>query len=199
MKEILPGIFHWTRVHPKIQTEVSSFWLPEEWVLIDPLVPQEGFDAFPEAPKNILLTNRHHLRDGLRFQERFGCAIWCADSGMGEFTEGEDVTPFRVGDILPGNIQSLRVGVICPDETALLLQREGGALFAGDGVVRFGDGPLGFVPDDYIGENPEEIKSGLRRAYAELLEKHRFDHLLLAHGAPWVGGGRQALEAFVRA
>ena len=40
MKEILPGIVHWVREHPKIKFRVSSYWLPEKRVLLDPLVPE---------------------------------------------------------------------------------------------------------------------------------------------------------------
>ena len=42
MREVLPRVFHWTAVHPRIQIEVSSFWLDEGGVLIDPLVPAEA-------------------------------------------------------------------------------------------------------------------------------------------------------------
>ncbi|MCL5942271.1 MAG: hypothetical protein M1325_01900 [Actinobacteria bacterium] len=42
------------------------------------------------------------------------------------------------------------------------------------------------------------MKRGLLAAFSRLLERD-FDHLLFAHGAPWVGGGREALPAFVEA
>jgi hypothetical protein len=65
-----------------------------------------------------------------------------------------------------------------------------------DGVVRDKDGPLGFVPDQYMGEDPEGVKAGLRKAYRRLLE-HEFEHLLLAHGWPWITGGKRALREFL--
>jgi hypothetical protein len=65
-----------------------------------------------------------------------------------------------------------------------------------DGVVRDVDGPLTFVPDPLLGDDPEEIKRGLKAAYACLLALE-FDHLLLAHGLPWIGGAREALREFV--
>jgi hypothetical protein len=52
-----------------------------------------------------------------------------------------------------------------------------------------------FVPDQLLGDEPEEIRSGLRAAYARLLDLP-FDHLLFAHGLPWIGGGQQALREF---
>jgi hypothetical protein len=196
MQEILPGVFHWTRQHPKINFEVSSYYLPEEGVLIDPLVPEEGFDAFDTPPISVLLTNRHHYRDSDKFAERFGCTVLCVDLGLHEFKKGEKVTAFNFGGTLAGGIEAVEIGVICPDETALVIPRAEGIIALADGVVRMGDGPLGFVPDEYMGEDSEAIKGGLREAYRGLLDRE-FDHLLLAHGNPWVGGGRQALREFV--
>ena len=65
-----------------------------------------------------------------------------------------------------------------------------------DGIVRHEDGPLGFVPDEYMGGDLEAVKGALRDVYRRLLERD-FDHLLLAHGFPWIGGGKQALREFV--
>lgn len=90
------------------------------------------------------------------------------------------------------------MGAICPDETAVLLPVGGGAPAVADGVVRDGDVPLTFVPDSLLGDDPEAVKVGLRRAYAALLELP-FDHLLPAHGAPWIGGAKQALREFTGA
>ena len=54
-----------------------------------------------------------------------------------------------------------------------------------------------FVPDSLIGKEPEKVKRGLKAAYARLLALS-FDHVLLAHGQPWVGGAKQALRRFLR-
>jgi len=195
MKEILPGVLHWTRSHPKIKFEVSSYYLPQERVLIDPLIPEEGLDALTPEPRAILLTNRHHYRDCARIEERFGCTVQCVEQGMHEFTHGEKVVPFAFGDTLPGGIEAIEIGVICPDETALLVPRGEGVLAVADGLVRMGDSPLGFVPDAYLGDDPESVKQRLRDSYRRLLERD-FDHLLLAHGNPWIGGAKQALREF---
>jgi hypothetical protein len=199
MKEILPGLFHWTAVHPRIQMEVSSYYVQEPGVLIDPLLPAEGADWFRQRrpPQHIILTNRHHYRHCAELERLFGCTVWCNKEGMHEFTHGETVRPFTVGDMLPGGIESHEVGVLCPDETALLIHAGAGALAIADGIVRLEDGPLMFVPDQLLGDEPEEIRKGLAAAYARLLDLP-FDLLLVAHGLPWVGGGKQALREFVR-
>jgi hypothetical protein len=197
MREILPGVFHWTAVHPRIQIEVSSYYVEEPGVLLDPLLPPEGADWFRNRvkPRHILLTNRHHYRHSAEFERLYGCTVWCNKDGMHEFTHGEMVRPFTPGDLLPGAIESHAVGVLCPDETALRIPVAGGALAIADGIVRIEDGPLMFVPDQLLGDEPEEIRSGLRAAYARLLDLP-FDHLLFAHGLPWIGGGQQALREF---
>jgi hypothetical protein len=196
MKEVLPGVLHWTRLHPKIKLEVSSYYLVEERVLIDATIPEQGVEAFPTRPEHVLLTNRHHYRDSEKLRETFQCTVRCVDKGMHEFGEGQAVEPFAFGDILAGGIQALEVDVLCPDETALLIPRGEGILAVADGLVRMGDGPLGFVPDAYMGDDPESVKAGLKQAYGRLLDR-QFDHLLLAHGLPWIGGGKQALRQFV--
>ncbi len=196
MNEILPGIYHWTAAHPKIKVEVSSYYLAEECVLIDPLAPPEGLRALPTRPQHILLTNRHHYRDSGKFVDEFGCTVHCVDQGLHEFTHGEKVEPFRFGDSLPGNILAVEIGAICPDETALHIRRVEGVFALADGVIREQDGPLGFVPDQYMGGDLGAVKKALKASYRRLLERD-FDHLLLAHGWPWVRGGKQALREFV--
>lgn len=200
MQEVLPGVYHWTGVHPRIRIEVSSYWLDETGVLIDPLVPaEEGLQWFadrPVPPRAVLLSNRHHFREADRFQERFGCAIRCNRSGLHEFSKGERVEGFDVGEELPGGVVALEVDAICPDDTALHLVEKRAVAFA-DGLVRGGPhgggGPLGFVPDSFM-DDPARTKQGLLGAFERILEDVQFDHLLLAHGGPVIGDGRALLQ-----
>jgi len=196
VNEILPGVFHWTAEHPKIKVRVSSYWLRDERVVLDPMVPEEGLDRFDLAPQHVVLTNRHHYRDSGRFAERFGCTVWCVETGMHEFSHGEAVEPFRFGATLAGSIEAIEIGELCPDETALYIPKPGGVVAVADGVIRYDSGPLAFVPDAYLGDDPAAIKRGLKASYRRLLDRE-FDHLLLAHGSPWIGGGRDALREFV--
>jgi len=52
------------------------------------------------------------------------------------------------------------------------------------------------VPDFLMGDDPEAVKEGLQEVFRGLLQRE-FAHLLLAHGKPLVGDGRERLRAFV--
>ena len=68
-----------------------------------------------------------------------------------------------------------------------------------DGVVQWEPGgPLGFVPDSLMGEDPEAVKASLTAAFTRLLELD-FDHLLLTHRQPVIGDGKEALRQFLAA
>jgi hypothetical protein len=195
MEEVLPGVWHWTAEHPKIHMEVSSHWVPGSGALIDPLLPPDGgMDQFRrQTPDRVLLSNRHHLRDSERFAEELGCVIECSKPGLYEFEGGPEVEGFDFGQEAAPGIEALEVGAICPDEAALLI-RDAEALVIADGIIRYGD-EMRFVSDRLLGDDPEAVKAGLRRAYSRLLGRD-FDNLLFAHGEPLIGGGKGALRRF---
>src|SRR4051794_4533558 len=197
MEEIAPGVWHWTRQHPKIGFEVSSYYLEPEGVVLDPMVPDEGIEWFSEhgRPTTILLTNRHHDREAAEFVEALGADVLVIREGLHEYEDKQlDVTPFDFGDELAGGLRVHEVGVICPDETAVEIPRAN-ALAIADGAMNY-TGELHFVPDEHIGDDPDAIKAGLREAYAKLADELEPDILLIAHGAPVVGGGTDALRRF---
>lgn len=198
MEEIAPGLWHWTARHPHIGSTVSSYYLETECVLLDPMFPPDGPDWFSShdtAPRHIVLSNRHHDRDSWRLRDAYGCEVHCIANGLHELEGRGAVTAFQFGDELPGGIVVHEVGAICPDECALHIPARS-ALAVADGAVRWEPGgPLAFVPDGLMDE-PERTKDGLRAAYRRLCEELDFDHLLLAHGEPFVGNGHEVLRAF---
>ena len=201
MNEILPDVWHWTTVHQKWGIPLHSHFFPGVGggVLIDPRVPAEGLEWFGAhgEPAHAILTNRHHYRDAGRFREAFGTAIRCHAAGMHEFTRGEEVEPFEHGDTLAGAVEALEVGALCPEETALLVPVEGGVLALGDSVM-LGEGELGFVPEEHMGDDPPAVARGLRAALGRILARD-FRHLALAHGGPIPQEGKERLRAFVEA
>ena len=196
MEEIIPGVLHWTAFHEDIGQEVHSYGVTGlgPVALIDPMVPAEGLGWFRRQarPEHIYLTNRLHYRGSGQFVKAFECTVWCHKAGLHEFGPRESVRGFEHGEELPGGVLALKVGALCPEETALLIPAGPGALALGDAVIRE-DEHLEFVPDSLMGNDPGAVKRGLKAALAKLLEQ-RFDCLLLAHGQPFVEGGKQALR-----
>ncbi len=175
--------------------DVSSYYLTDGAVLLDPLAPDEVVERLEELgpPNEILLTCRHHWRDCTKLFERFGCTVRASRPGMHEFSDGQPVEPFDFGDELAGGaVVACEVDAISPDETALHIPGAK-ALAVADGVMHY-DG-LRFVPDNLMDE-PKRTKEGLRSAYLRLTDELDFDHLLTAHGEPVVGGARKSLRDF---
>lgn len=200
MDELTPGLHHWTAFRETIRQPVHSAYAEDARVLIDPMVPDEGiawFRARGTPPERIVLTNRHHLRFSAQFADAFGATVHCHEAGLWDLLDRPvRVHPFAFGDELAPGVVAHEVGVICPEETALHIAAGPGALVVADGVIRHGEGELAFVPDHLLGEDPDAVKRGLAAAYLRLAETLEFDLLLMAHGAPWVGGAREALRAF---
>jgi hypothetical protein len=202
MKEIAPGVWHWTAHHPKIGVDVHSYFLAEEGVVVDPMKPAEGVERIGEIalPREVALTNRHHYRASGEIRDAYDVPVRCHRAGMHEFTKGEEVEPFEFGDRFAGGVEAIEVGVLCPEETALYVAREGGIVALGDCVVRWEPkGPLVFVPDEHLGEDPASVKEGLEASLARLLDERDCEILLLAHGEPIVGGAEKTLRAFIEA
>lgn len=202
-REIAPGLFHWTAIHPEIRVRVSSYFLAEEKLLLDPLLPSPGGLQWLKKhgpPQHIVLTNRLHSRHSAKLVAAFGCAVWCHKAGLSHLARELKARPFAPGGALPCGARAFGIGALCPDESAILLPRVLAAAVA-DGVIREGNGPLTFVPDELIADDPRDVprvKRALKKAYRKLAEE-KFDHLLLAHGRPWLHDGRAALRAFAEA
>jgi hypothetical protein len=192
MHEIAPGIHHWTAKHPKHGLEVSSYWLPDLHVLLDPLaVPDEV-----EGIEEIILSNRHHRRESFEAGERFGAPVRVPRVGLHEFEEGDPAEPYDFGEPLAGGaITPYQVTELWPDDCVLHIPAVS-ALSVADTVMNYGD-ELALVPDNYMGDAEAEGRA-IREGLASLVERLEFDHLLLAHGDPVPGEGRERLREFAR-
>ena len=197
MREIAPGLFHWTALHPRIKHEVSSYFVADTATLVDPMVPpDEGLEWFQDkrAPRAIALTNRHHSREAGRFCDEFGIGpVLVPESGLHEFVDKPlEVVGYAPGEEIVPGIVVHEVGQICPDDMAFEI-RSVGALAVADAVIN--EDGIGFVPDQLMDE-PERTKVRLTEALAALLDID-FDILLFAHGDPIAGGGKQALREWL--
>ena len=193
MDEIAPGIWHWTALRETIGSEVSSYYLADERVAIDPMLPPERPDWF--QPEHVLLTCRHHNRDAWEL----GCSVWVVEQGAHELEGRGEFRTYAWGDELPGGVRRVRGrraeprrdGPLHPGAPRARDRRRGRPLAEGRR-------PLGFVPDCPDGRSRRRRGAGLRAAYRRLLELD-FDHLLLAHGDPVVRDAKEQLRAFVEA
>jgi hypothetical protein len=197
MDELLPGLWHWIAFRDTIGSDVHSYWHEPSGTVLDPMVPPEGLEAFQGGRvERVVLTNRHHLRHADAYRERFGCAVRAHEAGLHDLPG--HVEGFAFGDELAPGVVALEVGVLTPEETAIHLAAGGGALAFADCVVRGSDGELGFVPDRLLGDDPADIKAGLRAAFERLAREQEFEALLMAHGQPLPSGGRSTLLSFAQ-
>jgi hypothetical protein len=190
MQELTPGIRHWTAVHPNLGREVSSYWLPGLRVLLDPLeVPDEVEDV-----EEIVMSNRHHKRSAFEARERFGAVLRVPRIGLHEFAEDDPVEPYDFGEPLAGGaITPYQVTDLWPDDGALHIPSVQALALADTVVSRAGR--LELMPDQLMDDPPAE-RRGIRAGLARLAAELEFEHLLVAHGMPLVGDGRERLREF---
>jgi hypothetical protein len=196
VRELFPGVHHWTAVHPSAGLRVSSYYVEAAGVLIDPVVPEDGLDAFAgrERPRQVALTSGLHTREADRFAEAFGCPIVTSREGAERIGGALDVETYGDGDDVAPGVRALHVGVLCADEYALHLTATEGALALADGVHNYGDA-LSFFADELLGDDPQAVKEGLKQRFRALLQRD-FEHLLFAHGEPIARHGKTALRDF---
>jgi hypothetical protein len=193
MHEIAPGIRHWTAPHPNLGGEVSSCWLPDLRVLLDPLAVPGEVDGIDQ----VVLSNRHHKRDAFEAAERFGAPVRVPRVGLHEFAEDDPVEPYDFEEPFAGGaITAYQVTGYWPDDGALHIP-SASALAIADTVINY-DG-IRFVPDNLMGDDPEAEKRDIKQTLARLAEDLEFEHLLLAHGPPIPGEGRRRLREFASA
>jgi hypothetical protein len=192
MHEIAPGIRYWSTPYPKIGHEVSSYWLPELGVLLDPLAVPEEVDGVTE----IVLSNRHHKRDAFEAAEHFGAPVRVPSVGLDDFGDDQPVEPYDFeAPFAGGAIAAYQVTELWPDDCALHIPSLN-ALAIADTVINYDR--IRFVTDDLMGDDPEAEKRDIKAGLADLAERLEFEHLLLAHGPPIPDEGRERLRDFAR-
>jgi hypothetical protein len=198
MDEIASGIYHWTVMHEGIGVPVSSYYVEPSATVIDPMEPEDGYDFFEgRNVEHVVLSNRHHYRHADRFAERFGIPVHGVEQGMHEIGERPGVEAFSFGDSPAPDISVHPIEPSWPDEGAVHIALGPGLLLLGDSTMHYGE-EISFVPEEHLGDDPERVKVLLRAGLGRLLDLD-FDTLLFSHGAPIVGGGKDALRAFVDA
>jgi glyoxylase-like metal-dependent hydrolase (beta-lactamase superfamily II) len=207
VKEILPGIFRWERrFGPGIPGASLYIRTAAGPVVIDPLIPPEGFDALAELgdPVAVILTTHWHERDALAYEARFGVRRYV--NALPDARESRRGTRFYAGEVLLDTFRTLDVGGISPGETGLLLERDGGILIVGDAFFNFErldiTNPLSLLVPLLMPYGPPQPRPAwlsddmrLSRRQLETLAAQSFEHLLPSHGEPLIGDATAKVAA----
>jgi hypothetical protein len=197
MREIFPGVFHWSAFHRPFGAQVSSYFVEPVGLVVDPKVPDGGFAAFDghTRPQVVVLTSGNHDRDAEQYRDELGCIIRTSVEGAERIGGAFAVETFDDHDDLVPGVHAIKIDVLAPDEYSLHLTVTEGAITIANGITHYAH-TLGFFGDDLLGEDPSKIKEGLKNRYRAQLARD-FDHVLFAHGDPIVGHGKTALRDFV--
>ncbi len=195
MNEIVEGIWHWTTFHDPIGVRVSSHFVASAGIVVDPKIPEDGIDALPGRPEQVVLTSGLHTRHAQEIASAFDIPIRAPKQARERIGDALDFDAFADGDEIAPGVRAIEIGKLCPDEYALHIAAGPGAIAFADGLHRYGEA-LSFFSDDLLGDDAGTVKAGLKQAFEGLLLRD-FDVLLFAHGEPLAGGGRRALREFV--
>jgi hypothetical protein len=193
-REIRPGLWRWTAPHPAWQPappetpgdwprEVGSVLVEadEAMVLIDPLLPPDPDPFLAELdrrvqarrlPVAVLTTLAFHRRSGDLLAERYGASTSRARRSL---PVGVEPFPIRGAG-----------------ETMFWLAQHR-ALVPGDRILGAPGGGLRLCPESWL----RYLRSGITltelRALLRPLLELPIEIVLVSHGGPMLGGGRQAL------
>jgi hypothetical protein len=185
VEESVPGVWHWRLRDERIGGSWGSAHAADG-VLIDPhpLAP----DAFGKLGEivAVVLTTSSHQRSAWRLRRELGVPVYLPAPAR-EVDEEPDVR-YAEGDALPGGLLPVFTPGAGTTQHSLLRPGDPGVLFTPDLFIHAPGAPLSWVPFEYM-HDPEQA----RRSAEGLLELD-FDVLCTGHGAPLVGGAKQALR-----
>ena len=188
VEEVVPGVWHW-RVRDE---RIGGDWgcsHAVDGVLIDPhRLAGDELERLGEI-EAIVLTTSSHQRAAWRLRRELGVPVYLPAAAK-EVDEEPDER-YGEGDALPGGLQAVFTPGAGTTQHSLLSPRAGGVLFTPDLFVRSANGPLAWVPFEYM-HDPEQAKRS-----AERLLGLEFDVLCMAHGAPLAGGAKDALRGLL--
>jgi glyoxylase-like metal-dependent hydrolase (beta-lactamase superfamily II) len=193
MKQILPGIWQWSRFSEEKQIDFNGLFLNvgEHKIVIDPppmtaeastLIRRQGQLDY------IIVTNRDHAREAAACQADFRCQLQVPESDAPQM----DLKPtktFKNGELLPGGIWVVHLqNQKSPGESALFLQQGKGILIVGDALIGKPAGSLSLLPAEKY-TDVVKAKEGLCR-----LLQYNFDAILVGDGTSILTGAKQAVE-----
>lgn len=198
MKQVLPGIWQWSRFSEEKQLDFNGLFLMvgEHKILVDP--PPMTAEASVFIRRNgpvdyIIVTNRDHAREAATYQAEFRCQLQVPDADAAEM-DLQPTKTFKDGELLPGGIWVIHLkGQKSPGESALFLQQGRGVLIVGDALIGMPAGSVSMLPPEKYAD-VGQAKEGLRR-----LLKYQFESLLVGDGTSILTGAKQPVEQLLQA
>src|SRR5947208_2668222 len=151
LKELYPGLYTWITMvtMDKMQMPLGSLYLiaGNDRILIDPTLPEGGFEAFDAhgKPTAILLTSDSHDRDSVKIKEHYNIPVYIHES-MATKVEGlPDAKSFKAqgNEVITPKLQAIDLPGL--EETTFLLVDQK-LLIIGDAMIDMGNGPQPLPP-----------------------------------------------------
>ncbi|MGQ0811605.1 MAG: hypothetical protein ACT4OO_10330 [Nitrospiraceae bacterium] len=193
MKQLLPGIWQWSRFSQEKQLDFNGLFLTvgEHRMLVDPPVMAAEDVSYVKRGGTvdyIIVTNRDHAREAATYHAEFRCQLYVPDIDAPQM-EIKPTKTFKDGELLPGGIWVVQLqDQKTPGESALFIQQGKGVLIVGDALIGKPAGSLSLLPAEKYAD-AGKAKDGLRR-----LLKYDFDAILTGDGASILTGAKQAVE-----
>ncbi len=186
---LLPTLGHWTIQDERIDFRSEAYAVrhggTEVW--IDPLPLADGLLPPDGGLTAIVLTGAFHQRSAWSLRRRLGAPV-LAPRGAANLDEAAD-REYEDSDRLPGGLRAIEAPGPRSPHFALIAEADGARiLFCGDLLMRDGDGPFAFVPDEHH-DDPARARVSLQRLAGE-----RPRHLCPAHGAPSLGDAERRIR-----
>jgi hypothetical protein len=203
-KEILPGLWRFTAIHPEWKAgddwePVVAWWAVQTdrgLLLIDPLVDDwqelDGLIVHAGGCAGIARTCAWHQRSLAEAADRYAASVWARPSADPEAQRPFD-RAIAPGEPLPGDLLVLEAVM---DTEVTIWSAPHRALMVADVLIRDADGALSLCPESWI-ENQggyEAVKEGL----TDLLELG-VENVLVSHGPLVLGRGLEELAAVLGA
>jgi len=196
LREIAKNLHGWASFHPQWKVDFNSYALKtgEGVVFIDPLKVEPAVLQQIEAlgePIGIFLTNAHHDRDSDWFRKQYGIQIYAHEKAQADCDTKIDVLVMD-GERLPGGVKAVHLPGSSASETAYHVKSGGGIILMGDTLLNQGDKGLMLLPEPYIEDKKQALKS-LQRLLAL-----NFKIITFAHGNPIVGNAKREITNFLK-
>ena len=214
IEELTTDIRRWTAPHPEWRPriawaqEVACFAVTagDDLLLVDPLAPADEEPFWTELDRlvadsgarrlAVLITIHYHVRSAgpvyRRYRDRLDVSVHGHPSiSDGRLGPGVPLTPIEPGEPLPGGAEAFAIGKPRRRETPIYLP-SARALAFGDAVVGV-DGELRVWENSAPGRTASGTSSASCPRCAPC-STSIFENVLVTHGPPVIGGGRDRLR-----